>query len=112
MANKRPMFICSAITECQQTANCCPHRIPHIKDERCIPKQCRFVPEESNPVDCVPYDAQALLAEAEAKIAAKKEADNRLAEDMKKIEDTGSFVPLKEAEKELGITGGGDTDAD
>lgn len=77
MAVKRPMFICSAITVCQQTANCCPHRIPHIKDERCIPKACRFAPAESNPVDCVPYDPQALLEAAKAKESAPLHPDER-----------------------------------
>jgi hypothetical protein len=112
MATKRPTFICSAITVCQEKANCCPHRIPHIKDERCIPKQCRYVPVASNPVDCVPYDAQAILAAAEAKLEAQKEAAkpaDKIVEDMQKNEDTGTFFTLEEAGKELGISGGEDS---
>jgi hypothetical protein len=96
------MFICSAITVCQEKANCCPHRTPHIKDERCIPKECRYVPKASNPVDCVPYDAQAILAAAEAKLEAQKAAaKDQIVEGM-----PGMFVSEVDAEKEQGLKEG------
>ena len=52
---KRQQFICSAIEQCQEKVNCCFHKTPHIKDERCVPKQCRYAPGISN-VDCDPFD--------------------------------------------------------
>ena len=54
MAIRRPLFICSAIAVCKETSCCCPHKMPHIKDERCIPKECRYAPAGQS-VDCVPY---------------------------------------------------------
>lgn len=54
---KRPMFICSAIEHCKETANCCPHKQAHIKDERCVPRECRYAPGVDN-IDCVPYDPE------------------------------------------------------
>ena len=52
---KRQQFICSAIEQCKEKAQCCFHKTPHIKDERCVPKQCRYAPGISN-VDCDPFD--------------------------------------------------------
>ena len=52
---QRALFICEAVSECKETSNCCPHKIPHIKDERCVPKECRFGPA-GKVVDCVLYD--------------------------------------------------------
>ena len=50
--SSRPLFICEALETCTETANCCVHKKPHIKDERCIPKMCRFGPADRE-VDCV-----------------------------------------------------------
>ena len=52
---KRQQFICSAIEQCKEKAQCCFHKTPHIKDERCVPNQCRHAPGISN-VDCDPFD--------------------------------------------------------
>lgn len=54
---KRPLFICSAIETCKETANCCAHKKPHIKDERCVLRECRHAPGIEN-IDCVPYDPE------------------------------------------------------
>lgn len=51
---QRPQFICSAIEMCQETAQCCPHKQPHIKDERCVPRECRYALGAES-IDCVPY---------------------------------------------------------
>jgi hypothetical protein len=53
----RQQFICSAIEQCTEKANCCAHKTPHIKDERCVPKECRYAPAGVN-VDCDPYDPE------------------------------------------------------
>jgi hypothetical protein len=50
---QRQQFICEAIETCTEKAQCCPHKQPHIKDERCIPKVCRFGPKDKE-IDCVP----------------------------------------------------------
>ena len=55
---RRPLFICSGIAVCKETANCCPHKMPHIKDERCIPRECRYGPAGQS-VDCIPYNPEA-----------------------------------------------------
>ena len=52
---QRQLFICSAVETCQEQSQCCPHKQPHIKDERCIPKLCRYGPPDQE-VDCVPAD--------------------------------------------------------
>jgi hypothetical protein len=52
---QRQLFICEAIKDCKETSECCPHKIPHIKDERCVPKECRFGPV-GKAVDCVLFD--------------------------------------------------------
>ena len=52
---QRQLFICEAVSECKETSNCCPHKIPHIKDERCVTKECRFGPA-GKAVDCVLFD--------------------------------------------------------
>ena len=52
---QRQLFICSAVETCQEQSQCCPHKQPHIKDERCIPKLCRYGPRDVE-VDCVPAD--------------------------------------------------------
>jgi hypothetical protein len=52
---QRPLFICEAVETCQENSNCCPHKQPHIKDERCIPKLCRYGPKDRE-VDCVLAD--------------------------------------------------------
>jgi len=53
----RQQFICSAIEQCTEKVNCCAHKTPHIKDERCVPKECRYAPAGVN-VDCDPYDPE------------------------------------------------------
>ena len=53
----RPLFICSAIEQCTEKVNCCSHKQPHIKDERCVPKECRYAPAGVN-VDCDPFDPE------------------------------------------------------
>ena len=52
---QRQLFICSAVETCQEQSNCCAHKQPHIKDERCIPKLCRYGPRDVE-VDCVLAD--------------------------------------------------------
>ena len=52
---QRTLFICSAVETCQEQSNCCAHKQPHIKDERCIPKLCRYGPRDVE-VDCVLAD--------------------------------------------------------
>lgn len=52
---QRQHFICSAIEKCKETVNCCQHKKPHIKDEACVPRVCRYVPDVER-VDCDPYD--------------------------------------------------------
>jgi len=52
---QRTLFICSAVENCQEQSNCCPHKQPHIRDERCIPKLCRYGPRDQE-VDCVLAD--------------------------------------------------------
>jgi hypothetical protein len=54
---QRKIFVCEKIEQCTEQANCCPHKQPHIKDERCIPKECRFGPKGEE-VDCVPFDPE------------------------------------------------------
>jgi len=54
---KRPLFICSAIEKCQEKVNCCAHKLPHIKDERCVPRECRYAPGAGS-IDCDPYDPE------------------------------------------------------
>jgi len=63
MAIRRPLFICSAIAVCKETSCCCPHKMPHIKDERCIPKECRYDPAGQS-VDCVLHDPEAQVQKA------------------------------------------------
>jgi hypothetical protein len=52
----RKLFICSAIEKCQEKTNCCPHKQPHIKDERCVPRECRYATVGIERIDCVPYE--------------------------------------------------------
>jgi hypothetical protein len=52
---QRQLFICEAIKDCKETSECCPHKQPHIKDERCVPKECRFGPADKD-IDCVLFD--------------------------------------------------------
>jgi hypothetical protein len=52
----RQLFICSAIEKCQEKVNCCAHKIPHIKDERCVPRECRYAPGAE--IDCDRYDPE------------------------------------------------------
>jgi hypothetical protein len=52
---QRQFFICESVKDCTETSECCPHKTPHIKDERCVPKECRFGPA-SKVVDCVLAD--------------------------------------------------------
>jgi hypothetical protein len=52
---QRPLFICEAIKDCKEKSNCCPHKTPHIKDERCVPKVCRYGPANKE-IDCVSVD--------------------------------------------------------
>ena len=54
---QRQLFICSAIEKCQETVNCCPHKQPHIKDERCVPRECRYAPGVES-IDCDLYDSE------------------------------------------------------
>jgi len=53
---QRQLFICSAIEQCKETVNCCPHKAPHIKDERCVPRECRYAPGAE--IDCVKYPVE------------------------------------------------------
>ena len=51
----RQQFNCSAIEQCTEKVNCCSHKTPHIKDERCVPRECRYAAGIGN-VDCDPFD--------------------------------------------------------
>ena len=54
---KRQTFICSAIEQCRETVNCCAHKTAHIKDERCVPRECRYAPGAGN-IDCDLHDPE------------------------------------------------------
>ena len=54
---KRQTFICSAIEQCRETVNCCAHKTAHIKDERCVPRECRYALSAGN-IDCDAYDPE------------------------------------------------------
>jgi hypothetical protein len=54
---KRQTFICSAIEKCQEKVNCCAHKTPHIKDERCVPRECRYA-LDAGKIDCDPFDPE------------------------------------------------------
>jgi hypothetical protein len=118
----RQLFICSAIKDCQEKVNCCPHKLPHIKDERCVPRECRYALGAED-IDCIKYDPDNPAVPVPAKVAPAKtveetlkakiveqkvtvtvdEATPELLAVLEKIEETGEFVPLDQAAKELGI---------
>ena len=105
----RQMFICSAIKQCRELVNCCPHKQPHIKDERCVPRECRYAPGVEN-IDCDQYDPENPRAPVPVPVEPvktveqkMKETEDPLLKDVKEKEETGEFVPLDEAAKELGI---------
>jgi hypothetical protein len=54
---KRPLFICSEIEKCREKVDCCAHKIPHIKDERCVPRECRYALGAGS-IDCDLHDPE------------------------------------------------------
>jgi hypothetical protein len=76
---KRKQFICSVIEKCREKVNCCAHKIPHIKDERCIPRECRYAPM-GEIVDCDPYDPENPRAPISARVAPVKTVEQRMKE--------------------------------
>ena len=54
---KRQTFICSAIEQCRETVNCCAHKTAHIKDERCVPRECRYA-LDFGIIDCDLHDPE------------------------------------------------------
>lgn len=86
----RTLFICNAIENCKEIANCCVHKAPHIKDERCIPRECRFAPGVES-IDCDPYDPENPRAPVPQKVVTRtveqfmketSEKDVKLREDL------------------------------
>jgi hypothetical protein len=75
----RQLFICSAIEKCRETVNCCPHKIPHIKDERCVPRECRYAPGAEN-IDCDPFDPAHPRAPVKAPVAPVKTVEQEMKE--------------------------------
>lgn len=92
---QRPQFICSAIEMCQETVNCCPHKQPHIKDERCVPRECRYAPCAEN-IDCDPYDPAHPRAPVPVSAAPAKTVEQNMKE--RKIEDLQ--IPGKDGKME------------
>jgi hypothetical protein len=76
---QRQLFICSAIEKCQETVNCCPHKQPHIKDERCVPRECRYAPGISN-IDCDSYDPAHPRAPVPVPVAPIKTVEQKMNE--------------------------------
>ncbi len=107
---KRPLFICSVIEKCREKVDCCAHKIPHIKDERCVPRQCRYAPGVEN-VDCDQVDPEhprvpipePIETRTVEEVMREKEQEEKLLKDVKEKEEAGEFVTLDEAAKELGI---------
>ena len=75
----RQHFICSAIEQCQEKVNCCPHKTPHIKDERCVPRECRYAPGISN-IDCDPFDPAHPRAPVPVPVAPIKTVEQKMKE--------------------------------
>jgi len=75
----RQLFICSAIEKCRETANCCPHKTPHIKDERCVPRECRYAPGVEN-IDCDPFDPAQPRAPVPVPVAPAKTVEQKMKE--------------------------------
>jgi len=75
----RKLFICSAIEKCQETVNCCPHKKPHIKDERCVPRECRYAPDVES-IDCDPYDPEHPRVPGQEPVAQVKTVEQTLKE--------------------------------
>jgi len=107
---KRQTFICSAIEQCRETVNCCAHKTAHIKDERCVPRECRYALSAGN-IDCDAYDPENPRAPVPEVVETRtveqvmkaKEQEEKFLKDVKEKEETGEFVTLDEAAKELGI---------
>jgi len=83
---KRPLFICSAIEKCRETVNCCAHKTPHIKDERCIPRECRHAPD-AGLIDCDPYDPENPRAPIPEPVAPAKTVEQVMREKENVIKD-------------------------
>ena len=100
---KRQLFICSAIEQCRETVNCCPHKQPHIKDERCIPRECRYAPGVEV-VDCDPVDPEHPRAPVPQPVVTKTVEETlkaKIVEEAMKPEE--SEILLEHASKEQGI---------
>jgi hypothetical protein len=78
---QRQHFICSAIEQCRETSNCCPHKTPHIKDERCVPRECRYAPGADS-IDCDPFDPENPRAPVPAKAQTVKTVEQRMKENI------------------------------
>lgn len=81
----RQLFICSAIEKCRETVNCCPHKIPHIKDERCVPRECRYAPGAEN-IDCDPFDPAHPRAPVKAPVAPVKTVEQKMKETVEYVQ--------------------------
>ena len=98
---KRQQFICSAIEQCKEIVNCCAHKQPHIKDERCVPRECRYAPKVEN-IDCDLYDPEHPRAPIPEPVAPVK----TVAEVMQEKEHQAETTPiggLEEEKKEIDI---------
>lgn len=76
---QRQHFICSAIEQCRETTNCCVHKTPHIKDERCVPRECRYAPGADS-IDCDPFDPANPRAPVPVKTPPAKTVEQRMKE--------------------------------
>lgn len=105
MMFKRQMFICSAIEKCRETVNCCPHKQPHIKDERCVPRECRYAPGVGN-IDCDLYDPENPRAPVPEPVITKtveQAMKENIVFTMNEGKETVEFVTLDEVAKEQDI---------
>ena len=75
----RQQFICNVIEQCKETTNCCAHKTPHIKDERCVPRECRYAPAGVD-VDCDPFDPANPRAPMPAPVAPVKTVEQVMKE--------------------------------
>jgi len=93
----RQLFICSAIEKCRETANCCHHKIPHIKDERCVPRECRYAAGAEN-IDCDQYDPAHPRAQVPVPVAPVKTVEQKMKETVpKKILEDAMKKGMEEA---------------
>ena len=104
---QRPQFICSAIEQCKETVNCCLHKQPHIKDERCVPRECRYAPGVEN-IDCVRYPQVTPTVPdnpVEQKIKEKNEAEEaKIQKEVPELEEPAQEQDIKDAVKKQAVS--------